>query len=865
MSLPEGTQLGPYEVLSPLGAGGMGEVYRALDTRLAREVALKVLPRDVAEQPDRVARFEREARAVGSLNHPNVMAIYDVGRWGDYSYLVTELLEGRTLATLMRESTPSPRRTVDMALQIARGLGAVHAKGLVHRDLKPENVFVTRDGRVKLLDFGLAKALPVVDAEMFDGNAPTAPGRPVELTEAGMVLGTVAYMSPEQVRGLPADARSDIFSFGAMLFEVLSGRKPFEGPSIIETMNAILKEEPPPLVVPKGELPPALERLVLHCLEKDPANRFQSAQDLAFDLESLTLEGSGPAKLLRTTVPTARKGLWSLGAASLLGVLLGTGYWAGRGAAAPAVAPQFNRLTYRRGNPMTARFADEGKSVVYSATWDSDPPQIYTLRPGSPESRSLGMEKAVLLSLSSKGELAILTKFESRSWSNWGTVARVPLAGGAPRELVEHVAGADWDPEGKDLAVIHYQDGLSRLEYPPGRVLASTGGWYSDLRFHPEGRSIALVEHAIRGDDRGRVLQVFLEQGTPKALTSEFSSLQGLAWAPGGREVWFSGASGGTERGLWAVDSEGRTRTLLQIPGGAMLLDVNSKGDALLAHTQHRMGIIFQGPGESPREMGWLSWSMLHGLSADGQVLVFDEETDREGPDYGIYLRPTNGGPAVHLGEGAVPALSPDQKWVLSGRHRPEPMLTLLPTGAGSARNLPLKGLAAFHRMMWLPDGKRFLLFASEKGQGPKVYLQSLTDRQLVPIHGPSPELEAGGKVSPDGRWVSVCGAGGCAMLLDLEKPKEAPRLVPGLEKDEFITQWTQDPEWVFVTKRGLLPQPLVRLRLRDGKREPFRELGYAGGERGRTGSVMITPDGKSMAYSYHQFNGDLYRVAGLK
>jgi serine/threonine protein kinase len=842
----------------------MGEVYRAVDTRLDREVALKVLPRDMADQPDRVQRFEREARAVGSLNHPNVMAIYDVGRWGETSYLVTELLEGRTLATLMRESTPSPRRTVDLALQIAKGLGAVHAKGLVHRDLKPDNVFVTRDGRVKLLDFGLAKAIPVVDPGLLDGNAPTLPGRPVELTEAGMVLGTVAYMSPEQVRGLPADARSDIFSFGALLFEVLSGRRPFEGPSLIETMNAILKEEPPPLVVPKGELPPALERLVLHCLEKDPANRFQSAQDLAFDLESLTLEGSGPARLLLKAAPGLPKWLWTLGAAALLATILGSGFVAGRRSASP-LSPQLQRLTYRRGNPLAARFADEGKSVVYSAAWNGEPTQIYSLRPGSPESRDLGLEKTTLLSLSSKGEMAILTKLHQQGWTTWGTLARVPLSGGAPRELIENVSGADWDPEGKDLAVIRYQEGLFRLEYPPGKPRASTGGWFSDVRFHPQGKQISLVEHPIRGDDRGRVLQVSLEQGESHPLTAEFSSLQGLAWSPDGREVWFSGAAAGTERGLWAVASGGKVRSLLQIPGGAFLLDVNPNGEALLAHTQHRMGIMFQRAGESPREMGWLSWSLLHGLSADGKWIIFDEEADREGPDYGIYLRATNGEAAVHLGDGSIPALSPDQKWVLVGRHRPEPSLALLPTGPGTARQLPLQGLESFHRIVWHPDGKRFLLFASEKGQRPKLYLQSLGDKQLNPILDLKHELEAEGMVSPDGRWVSLRGNKGAPLLLDLEHPKDPPRSVAGLLEKEFIAQWTQDSEWVFVTKRGLLPQPMVRLRLRDGKREPFGELGPSGSARGTTGSVHVTPDGRTLAFSFNEFNGDLYRVTGLR
>src|SRR5450759_2649666 len=293
MAITAGTRLGPYEVLAPIGAGGMGEVYRARDSRLAREVAIKVLPASFSNDSDRLRRFEQEAKAAGLLNHPNITAVYDIGSHEGAPYVVSELLEGETLRAALAGGRLSPRKAIDYALQMAHGLAAAHEKGIVHRDLKPENLFVTKDGRVKILDFGLAK-LTHIDSNPEATSLPTADGG----TEPGVVLGTLGYMSPEQVNGKPADARSAIFSFGAILYEMLSGRRAFHGDSAADTMSAILREDPPDLSLTSQNLPPGLERIVRHCLEKNPEQRFQSARDLAFDLESLSglsAPGSRPA------------------------------------------------------------------------------------------------------------------------------------------------------------------------------------------------------------------------------------------------------------------------------------------------------------------------------------------------------------------------------------------------------------------------------------------------------------------------------------------------------------------------------------------------------------------------------------------
>src|ERR1700757_1141699 len=295
MSLASGTKLGPYEILAPLGAGGMGEVYRARDSRLDRIVALKVLPTSFSADSERLRRFEQEARSVAALNHPNILAVHDIGTHDGAPYMVCELLEGETLRARLHGGMLSTRKAVELAVQIAEGLAAAHEKGIVHRDLKPENIFLTKDGRVKILDFGLAK---VTRGGSEPNTSQTLTSADIALTEAGQVLGTAGYMSPEQVRGIGVDHRSDIFAFGAIFFEMLSGKRAFSRETAAETMTAILKEDPPDLTELNHNISPALERIPRHCLEKSPEQRFQSARDLAFDLEALSHFSGSSAKVV---------------------------------------------------------------------------------------------------------------------------------------------------------------------------------------------------------------------------------------------------------------------------------------------------------------------------------------------------------------------------------------------------------------------------------------------------------------------------------------------------------------------------------------------------------------------------------------
>src|SRR5246127_3790641 len=550
MALTAGTKLGPYEIQSSIGAGGMGEVYKARDKRLNRDVAIKVLPASFSADSDRLQRFAQEARAAAALSHPNILSIFDIGEDGGAPYVVSELLEGETLRDRLRNGALAPRKAIDYAAQVARGLAAAHEKVIVHRDLKPENIFITNDGRVKILDFGLAK-LTRPEADESSETLTQQVG-----TDAGTVMGTVGYMAPEQVRGKPADARSDIFAFGAILYEMLSGKRAFRGDSSADTMSAILKEDPPELSETNRNVSPALERIVRHCLEKNPAERFQSAQDVAFNLEPLTDISTPSRGGMRplTEEKTARRWLLPvLGGLLLLASWAVVYRWAHRGAAATS-NPTFNEVTFRNGTIWAARFAPDGQTVLYGAAWEGQPQEIFSTRADSSDSRSLGLPPAQVLSISSKGEMAIsLHPTNVGGFGQVGTLARVPLAGGAPREVVDKVLWADWTPDGQSLAVARETDTRNaRLEFPPGNVIYEPLGWVSHVRFSPKGDLLAIADHISGGDD-GRVVIVDTH-GNHKTSSSFYSSVEGLAWSPNGKEVWFSAVPVGSARSIYALD-----------------------------------------------------------------------------------------------------------------------------------------------------------------------------------------------------------------------------------------------------------------------------------------------------------------------
>ena len=865
MSLKAGDKLGPYEITGALGAGGMGEVYRARDPRLGREVAIKVLPTALSKDPDRLRRFEQEARAAGALNHPNILVIYDTGTHDGAPYVVSELLEGETLRERLKGGAIPPRKAVDLAIQIAHGLAAAHEKGIAHRDLKPENIFLTRDSRAKILDFGLAKLAeqPALPGQMT--ALPTIPDK----TAPGVILGTVGYMSPEQVRGEAADHRSDIFSFGAILYEMVCGERAFQKGASVETMTAILKEDPPDLASRNASVPPALERVVGHCLEKRREDRFQSTRDLAFALEAISSpsEVSGPARVAGEDLglPARRRALWAgVAALAIVGAALAAYVLGGRGA--KALVPVFHTLTFRRGWVHSARFAPDGQSVIYAASWDGTPFQVFSVRPGSPESRPLELPPADVFSISNSGELAIsLGHHFIGGFISLGVLARTPLGGGAPRELLENTQWADWGADGTNLAVVRTEGGRNRLEYPIGKVLYETAGWISSPRVSPQGDRIAFLDHPVQGDDGGQVAVVDLA-GKKSTLSDNWLSEWGLAWSPDGREVWFTATKVGNARALYAVSLSGRERLILRAPGALTLHDVGRDGRVLLTRETWRLGISALPPGMTQeRDLSWFDWSLLRDLSADGRTILFDETGEAGGTTYGVYLRKTDGSSAVRLGDGVAMALSPDGKWALAIVRTQPPQLVMLPTGPGEARTLERGHLERYHWAAWFPDGQRVLIAGNEPGHAVRCYVQELKGGEPKAITPEGVATVMGShSLSPDGRWLATVDVEQKVVLYSVEGGQPRPAL--GVAAGERPSAWSADGHSLYVYRRDELPARVYRVDFTTGRRVLWRTLtpsDPAGLQA--VMSIQITPDAKSFAYSYARDLSDLYLVEGLK
>ncbi len=680
MTVASGTRLGPYEIISPLGAGGMGEVYRAKDSRLGRDVAIKILPAHFSQDADRLRRFEQEARAAGMLNHPNILDIHDVGNFEGMPYVVSELLEGETLRGRLNAGLIPYRKSVDYVLQMARGLAEAHDKGIVHRDLKPENIFITREGRVKILDFGLAKLSNRPEIQNGQSDLST-----LARTEAGIVLGTVGYMSPEQVRGKAVDHRSDLFALGAVLYEMLSGNRAFRGDSTVETMNAILKLEPPDLKTSGTAISPAVERIVKHCLEKSPEERFQSASDLAFALETVSTLSTtevpagmpAPSRKSRTLILTF------LALPLVLLALWGANFLT---KPEPPAIPSFKRLAFRRGEVFNAYFAPDGQAILYSAAWEGTPSEIYQTRTDSVESRSVDVKDADVVSISQSGEMLILLRRRfGLGYMSQGTLARMPLTGGAPREILENVSDADWHPAISEIAAVTQ---FRRLEYPLGKLLYESPGWMSRIRISPDGRLFAFTHHPRRGDNAGYV-SVCDSSGKVRNLTEEMVAINGLSWSQDGKEIWFTGNGGANRYQLYAVDLKGKLRQITSFPGHIYLYDISKKGEVLLGLLDHRRGVAAFTEG-APHEvdLSWFEWSFAADLSDDGKQVLITEQGEGAGKTNSIYLRNIDGSPAIRLGSGWGTSLSPDGKYVLAAT--PDGgKIHMLPTGPGSIRELP--------------------------------------------------------------------------------------------------------------------------------------------------------------------------------
>jgi Tol biopolymer transport system component len=832
----------------------MGEVYRARDGKLNREVAVKVLPESLSDDPETMARFEREAHAVAALNHPNILSIFDFGTHAGVAYAVMELLEGATLRDKLDAGALPQRRASEIAIQIARGLAAAHEKGVIHRDLKPENVFLTDDGRVKILDFGLAKKLGPSDGAT---NAPTTPAG----TEPGTVMGTVGYMSPEQVRGRDVDARSDIFSFGAVLYEMLSGRRAFRGDSAVETMSAILKEEPADLVETGRSISPSLDRIVRHCLEKSPSARFQSAGDIAFDLEALSgTSQSQPALAARA----GTRDRWRTPAAILAAVVaaVALGLWFGRRAAHPL--PSFQQLTFQRGTIVSARFAPDGATILYGASWNGRPFEVFSVRPESQLSRPLGFTGDIL-SISPSSILALsLGRHFFTSFDSSGTLADVSLSGGAPHETLEGVEWADWAPDGKTLAIVRRSEGSDQLEIPAGTPVFRTAGWIGHPRLSPDGRRIAFLAHPSLIGDIGDVV-VMDVRGRELRRSTGWSSIQGLCWSRNGDEVWFTGTRAGGNRFLWALSLSGRERLLANAPGILTIHDAQ-RDRALVSLETPRVGMIgAMADAATERDLSYLDWSAARDISPDGRLLLFDENAEGGGPTGSIFVLRAGDPSPARIGDGYSIGLSPDAKSALAiPFDQSDRRFLILPTGLGEPRALPPHP-GTILGADWTPDGKAILFGSSENGRPSRLKLQDVATGAIRPVTGEGVEiLLYAHLISPDSKFVIARGADRALRLYPLAggDPRPLPRIAPG----EQPLRWSEDGASLYVYTPGALPARVDSVRLSDGRRERWKDLVPAD----LSGVVfirapVITPDGKHYVYSYTRILSELFLVRGIR
>jgi eukaryotic-like serine/threonine-protein kinase len=854
MPLSAGTRLGPYEVRGPIGAGGMGEVYRARDTRLGRDVAVKVLPAEASHTPERLHRFEQEARLAGSLNHPNVLTLFDVGILEGTPYLVTELLEGRTLREVLEAGPLATRKVVEHAQQIARGLAAAHERGVVHRDLKPANLFVTKDGRVKVLDFGLAKLTQPLPGE--GSQCPTE-------TAEGHVVGTIAYMSPEQVRGQAVDARSDVFALGAVVYEMLTGRRAFTGDTPADTMTAILTKDPEELSRPGFEIPVGLERIVRRCLEKDPAERFQSAKDVAFALEAESGTSHGAAAEV-PALPRRRGRGWAVTAAVGL-VATATGAWVShRFGPRPSPPPHLLQLTFGHGITQPARFTADGHTIVFTAYWNGRPPEILSRRLDQEENVSLGLPPARLLSVSSRGELAILlTPPHESGLTDVGTLSRVPLSGGTVRPLLEDVADADWSPDGQDLAVVRGRDGRAQLEFPVGHVLHRAGS-IQFLRVSPRGDRVAM-----RAD--GRLVLVDREAKAsridlgPERTGADF---YGVTWSPDGESllVTLQNPSMGF-RTLRRVALDGTVTELYAAPGHIVVEDVARDGRVLLHHGFERVGVRGKPPGAlEEREIeGSGAGAVAHGLSDDGTRVLTS----------GNALASLTGEPSMRLAEqhGWGVGLSGDARWaVFLAGPADYSRLVLAPMGPGEPVRFDTPQLKngresgagwALMGMTWQVDGGRVGFNGAEPGRPPRAFLferstgrsRPVTPEGAVAVHG----------LAPDDH-VLACAEDGSLAFYPLAGGEAQPvraRLSNILARQ--VVRVSGDGRFLFL-KEGNVPARIERLELLTGRRTPWKTLRPADPSGVyQTWTPRLTPDGAGYAYAYGRALNDVYLLEGLR
>jgi Tol biopolymer transport system component len=845
-----------YAIERELGAGGMATVYLAHDVRHDRPVALKVLRAELAAVIG-AERFLAEIKTTANLQHPHILPLFDSGSADGFLYYVMPYVEGESLRDrLSREKQLPVDEALRVATEVASALDYAHRHGVVHRDIKPENILL-HEGQALVADFGIALAVTKIGG--------------TRMTETGMSLGTPTYMSPEQAMGeREITPKADIYALGCVLYEMLLGEPPFTGPTAQAVVAKVLTEKPGPLVARRERVPAHVEDAVFTALEKLPADRFASAAEFAAALTRPDGTGASSRGAAPGARGTARPWLrdWrsraSLGvacAAVVVSAVLVSRSGAGHGALERVA---FTQRTFVPQAIFNARFAPDGQTIVYSAALEGNTPHLYVIRPDYPAPSPLGPADTHLLAISSKGDLVVLVGARFlRHRLFTGTLAQMPLGGGAPREILNDVREADWSPDGSALAIIHVVGGKDRLEYPIGHVLYESPGYLSDPRVSPRGDQIALFEHPYRWDDRGAVIVVD-RAGRRTVLSEGYDALEGLAWSPDARIVLFSGSGEGQGNSpqVRSVDLRGRARPVLPSAGWLTMQDAARSGRWLVTGDDQQDRIFARAPGAtSDRDLSWLDASQRPWISADGRLMVFTDAGTDAGASYATMLRKTDGSPVVRLGEGYPADLSPDGRWVLAVIQGAAQQLMLYPTGAGQARRLDHGGFESFSGARFFPDGQTLLVCGNEPGHAPRCYVRPLGDGPLRPV---TPEEADYGLVSPDGRAVVAHLTSGAFQMYPVGGG--VPRAIPSLTANDQVVGWSQDGQAVWVCNPNEIPMRVERLDVATGRRSLLEVI--APPDRSGLlffGSLSLARDPRVYAYQTREYVSHLFTVEGIQ
>jgi len=861
MSLASGTKVGQYEILGPLGAGGMGEVYRARDTSLNRDVAIKVLPPLVSADPDRLHRFEVEAKAAAALNHPNILSVYQFGTHEGSPYLVSELLEGKTLGESLRRGPLPFRQAIQYGAQIARGLAAAHEKGIVHRDLKPDNIFLTKDGRIKILDFGLAKVLP--------SKSPTALA--TTITRIGVALGTVGYMSPEQVRGLATDHRTDIFALGAILCEMVMGQRTFQRATEADTVSAILNEEPPPIAQLSPDAPPALERVIRRCLEKNPEQRFHSASDLAFALEALSdpaWTGSGEHAI---PAPPQRGHRLTTVAAAIILVLVGgvlTYLWL-QPAQVPRVA-NYEQLTHD--GQHKALIGTDGTRLYLAIGAGSSSNfslhDIAELSTSGGQLRKIDVATStnmVPLGLSPDGSQLLV--IEGQGAPPKGPLTSVPILGGTPRRIGDFVAEtASLSPDGKQLAYTNLGDlFLARPDGSESRKLVGVNGDIRNVTWSPDSSRLQFdssetagtvglqVEREVSADGTG--LHPLLEgwHNPPDECCGKWTADGKYFVFQSQGQIWTLPKSGGIfgspPKPIALTSSPMTLSSPVPSKDGKKLFVIGRtyRGELRRYDSATRQFVPF---------LGGISAEYV-AFSRDGKWVAYTTY-----PEGILWRSRIDGSERVQLTSPPIspllPRWSPDGKTILffqfaQGADKPARIYEVSPEG-GSPRLLLPDDHSQQLDPNWSPDGTKIIFSGQSNDPSSAIRILDVASRQLSSLPGSNGLYSP--RWSPDGRYVSAFSGDSKVLLLFDFQTQQWTELSRG---SLGWLNWSHDGQFVYVLDFRQR-SAVLRIRIRDRKNEDVVDL-KTFPATGRYGTALALTPGDEPLLLRDEGSQDVYSV----